>query len=272
MKRAGVIGDPVEHSLSPHMHNPALGARGVDAVYELWPTTLSGLPDRIASLRLLGMLGANVTVPHKQAVMPLLDHLTDTAQTVGAVNTIIPSPDGLVGDNTDAYGFRSSIEEKFGPIPIRSAVVLGSGGASRAVIVALREMEVESIVIANRTDAHAAALAQEFGAEMIPWGEVATEAFPDAALLVNATSLGWHDEIPIPVDDLRGLPPDAIVMDLTYRETPLLREAAVRGLRGLDGLGMLVHQGARAFELWTGIEAPVDVMRSAVLAEQTRRG
>jgi shikimate dehydrogenase len=272
MKRVGVIGDPVEHSLSPHMHNAAFGERGIDAVYELWPTPLSELRDRVTSLRLPDVLGANVTVPHKQAVMPFLDRVTDSAQRIGAVNTVIPSPEGLVGDNTDAYGFQKSIEEKFGPVRIDSAVVLGSGGASRAVIVALRMMGVESIVIANRTDARAAALAQEFAAEMIPWAEVAEEAFPDAGLLVNATSLGWHDEMPVPITDLRRLPHRAIVVDLTYRETPLLRAAAGRGLRGLDGLGMLIHQGARAFELWTGTEAPVRIMQDAVRAEQARRG
>lgn len=272
MKRAGVIGDPVEHSLSPQMHNAAFREREIDAVYELWPTPLPGLPERIASLRMPGALGANVTVPHKQAVMLLVDHVTGTARSIGAVNTVIPSQDGLVGDNTDAYGFRSSIQEKFGPTRIRSAVILGAGGASRAVIVALREMGVERLVLTNRTDARAAALAQEFEVEMVPWAEVVDEAFPGAELLVNATSLGWHGEMPVGADDLAQMPPMAIVIDLTYRETPLLREAAGRGFRVLDGLGMLVHQGARAFELWTGIEAPVDVMRKAVRAEQLRRG
>lgn len=272
MKRVGVIGDPVEHSLSPHMHNAAFGELGIDAVYELWPTPLSGLGDRVASLRLPDVLGANVTVPHKQAVMPFLDRVTETAQRIGAVNTVIPSPEGLIGDNTDAQGFQRSIEETFGPVQIDSAVVLGAGGASRAVIVALRMMGVENIDIANRTDARAAALAQEFAAEMIPWSEVVAESFPDAELLVNATSLGWHDEMPVLMDDLKRLPHRAIVVDLTYRETPLLRAAADCGLRGLDGLGMLVHQGARAFELWTGMQAPVGIMQEAVRAEQVRRG
>jgi shikimate dehydrogenase len=272
MKRAGVIGDPVEHSLSPHMQNAALREAGIDAQYELWQTSLEDLPARIASLRSSDILGANVTVPHKQAVMELVDDVTDVARKIGAVNTIIPTKDGLLGDNTDAYGFRTSITEKIGMPLLRTVVVLGAGGASRAVIVALEEMDADRVVIANRTDSRAATLAQEFGVEMAPWSAVREMVFSDVDFLVNATSLGWQDELPISEKDLSRLPKQAVVMDLTYRDTALLRAASARGHAVLDGLGMLIHQGARAFELWTGIAAPVEVMRSAVLAEQAKRG
>jgi shikimate dehydrogenase len=216
-------------------------------------------------------MGANVTVPHKQVVVPLLDEVSETARQIGAVNTIVCEDDRLGGDNTDAYGFQRSLELAHPDLATGTAVILGAGGASRAVIVALRQMGFRSIRIANRTPGRAHALAGEFGIETVPWERVVVDAFPDADLLVNATSLGWHDEFPVPGDALGALPERAVVMDLTYRETPLLRAASERGLRTLDGLGMLVHQGARAFELWTRRSAPVDVMQAAVVAEQARR-
>lgn len=271
MRVAGVIGDPVEHSLSPFMHNAAFDALGIDARYELWGTSLDDLPARVASLREPEVLGANVTVPHKQAVMPLLDEVSETARLIGAVNTIVPADGRLLGDNTDAYGFRRSIELAYQGLEPRHAVVLGAGGASRAVVVALTQMGLGTVVIANRTPERAQALAGELGVESIGWERVADEAFPVADVVVNATSLGWHDEMPIAEDALSRLRDGALVMDLTYRETPLLRAASARGLRTLDGLGMLVHQGARSFGLWTGHEAPVDVMQAAVVAEQARR-
>lgn len=271
MKYAGVIGDPVDHSLSPAMQNAALQEAGIEARYELWSTSLDDVPVRISGLRSPEILGANVTVPHKQTVMEMLDGVTDTARKIGAVNTIIPTQDGLLGDNTDGYGFRASIVEQIGMPLLRTVVVLGAGGASRAVIVSLKEMGANRIVISNRTDLRAAELAQEFKMEMAPWAELRDVALSECDLLVNATSLGWHDELPIHTKDLDELPKSAVVMDLTYRDTALLRAAAKRGHAVVDGLGMLVHQGARAFELWTGVEAPVEVMRAAVLAEQATR-
>lgn len=273
MKRAGVIGYPVEHSLSPVMQNAALRELGIDATYELWPTPPGEVAARIGSLREPGVLGANVTVPHKEEVLGLVDGVTDAARQIGAVNTVVPTAEGLVGDNTDAYGFRTSITEQIGMPLLRTAIVLGAGGASRAVIVGLQEMGARRIVLANRTDLKAAALAQEFGIEMMPWGEVVEEGFDEADLLVNATSLGWRDdEIPVEEEALARLPKSAVVVDLTYRATPLLRAAARGGRDVIDGFGMLLHQGARAFTLWTGQPAPLAVMRAALEAEQARRG
>lgn len=271
MKRAGVIGDPVDHSLSPVMHRAAMRATGLAATYDAWPTALDALATRVASLREPDVLGANVTVPHKQAVMSLVDDLTETARRIGAVNTVIPTSSGLLGDNTDAYGFRRSLQEHVDRDEIECAVVLGAGGAARAVIVALQEMDVDSIVVVNRTDERAADLARELGAGMAPWTEAPESEFPQVDLLVNATSLGWHDEMPVSDEALARLPEGATVVDLTYRDTAFLRTAAARKHPVLDGLGMLVHQGARAFELWTGLDAPVAVMREAVLEEQARR-
>ncbi len=271
MRRAGVIGDPVEHSLSPVMHNAAMRDLGIDARYELWGTALADLPDRVGSLRMPDILGANVTVPHKQAVMALIDEISETARRIGAVNTIIPVGGRLLGENTDAYGFRRSVELASADRLIERAVILGAGGASRAVIVALQEMGAREITLANRTAEKASALAAEFGIASVAWSDVAAAAFPTTDILVNATALGWHDEMPVPAATLEKLPEKALVMDLTYRHTPLLRAAETCGLQTLDGLGMLIHQGARALELWTGMRAPVDVMREAVIAEQARR-
>ncbi len=277
MLKAGLIGEPVSHSLSRVMHNAAFAHLGIDAVYDLWETPLADLPGRVETLRLPDMLGANVTVPHKQAVIPLVDELSVVAQRVGAVNTIIPRAGLLVGDNTDAYGFARSLDEAAtGRVPGR-AVVVGAGGASRAVLVALQDAGVPEIVLVNRTPSRAAELAEDLslpGAAPIEVGEFGrlVNLAQGADVLINATSVGWHgDELPFDREVLQGLSPQAVVVDLTYRETSLLRLALASGLAVLDGLPMLIHQGARSFELWTGQDAPLDVMRGAVVAEQERR-
>jgi shikimate dehydrogenase len=278
MQMAGLIGDPVAHSLSPVMHNAAFAALGIDATYELWPTPLAELADRVASLRGGNVLGANVTVPHKEAVVPLVDEVSPTASRIGAVNTVIPRDGLLVGDNTDAYGFAKSLEEELGGRTIGRAVMVGAGGASRAVLVALQEAGALGMLLANRTVGKAEALARELGSDGLPAIEpIGLDLLPAAAggahVLVNATAVGWHgDELPFGEGVLDLLSPEAIVVDLTYRSTALLRAASARGLRVLDGLPMLVHQGARSFELWTGQAAPLEVMFQAVRAEHARRG
>lgn len=277
MLKAGLIGEPVGHSLSRVMHNAAFAHLGIDADYELWETPLAELPARVGALHQPGMLGANVTVPHKQAVMPLVDELSEVARRVGAVNTIIPRVGLVVGDNTDAYGFARSLDDAIASRVPERAVVVGAGGASRAVLVALQDAGVAEIVLVNRTRARSEELASDLAAPgLVPIrvGELdalATMA-ANADVLVNATSVGWHgDELPFSADILDELSPGAVVVDLTYRETSILRLARERGLAILDGLPMLIHQGARSFELWTGQDAPVAVMQEAVVSEQARR-
>lgn len=270
MLECGLIGDPVDHSLSAFMHNAAFEALGFDARYDLWPTTAGELPARIAFLRTEGILGANVTVPHKQAVISLLDDVSETARRIGAANTVIPRDGRLLGDNTDAYGFgRSLLELTEGAIPA-SALVVGAGGASRAVLVSLQGAGVADTRLVNRTHATALSLAAALnGPERPaiiaePWSRLAQLA-PTAKLVVNATSIGWHGiDLPFEASIIDLLPAEAVVMDLTYRLTAMLRLAAERGLRTVDGLPMLIYQGARAFELWTGHTAPFDVMTHAV--------
>lgn len=273
MKRAGLIGNPVSHSRSPQMHNAAFAALYIDAVYELWHTEVDEIPDRVASIRADGMLGANVTVPHKQAVMPWCDELTETARRAGAVNTIIPRNGHLLGDNTDVFGFACSVQEATSAdaTPSSHALLLGAGGAARAVIVALQEMGIRQLTIANRTVAKARKLAAELGGsgamciDVVALDELDSSLPGGVDLLVNSTAIGWHDnEIPLAPAILATLVSNALVVDLTYRETALLKTARAQGNPVLDGSGMLLYQGVRAFELWTGETAPVGVMRAAL--------
>lgn len=276
-RRSGLIGDPVDHSLSPYMHNAAFAALGIDARYELWGTSAEDVPARLASLREPEVLGANVTVPHKQLVMPLLDSVSESAQRIGAVNTIVPRDGTLHGENTDVYGFGRSLQDAIEGASVRRAVVVGAGGASRAVLVSLQEAGVADIVVVNRTVEKAEHLTDELSLPgQPPMVAASLDVLDDLAsgadVLVNATSIGWHGrELPFDEAIVAALPNTSVVMDLTYRETELLRLASARGLRAVDGLPMLIHQGARAFELWTGETAPVDVMTAAVLQEQARR-
>lgn len=273
MKRAGLIGNPVSHSRSPQMHNAAFAALHIDAVYELWHTEVDQIPDRVASIRVSGMLGANVTVPHKQAVMPWCDQLTKTARRAGAVNTIIPINGHLLGDNTDVFGFARSVQEATttDAAPSSHALLLGAGGAARAVIVALQEMGVRYLTIANRTVAKARDLAAELAGlgamriDVVALDSLDSSLPDDVDLLINSTAIGWHDdEIPLAPVVLATLMANALVVDLTYRETALLKAARALGNPILDGSGMLLYQGVRAFELWTGEIAPVEVMRAAL--------
>ena len=253
------------------MQNAAFAALGIDAHYELWPTPLAELPSRIASLRDGDVFGANVTVPHKGAVISLLDWVSPLAARAGAVNTIVPRDGELVGENTDVAGFARALREACGSTLPENVVVLGGGGAARAVLLALSEDGVRQITVVNRTAATAEALATALSIDAPwpiharPWDELPA-ALVGANCLVNATSLGWHaGEIPLDPALLDRLAADALVADLTYRRTDLLITAEARSLRTLDGLPMLLHQGTAAFTLWTGQEAPVDVMRAALV-------
>jgi shikimate dehydrogenase len=269
--RLGVIGDPVAHSLSPALHQPALNQLGIPAVYERWHTLAADLASRVESLRDAEILGASVTVPHKIAVMSLIDEVSAAARRAGAVNTIVNRRGALFGDNTDIYGFGMTVSDALDGRTPRVAIVLGAGGAARAVVLALEAAGVEKIVVANRDEERSRRLAQDLHpAPVRPMrldGDILSRELPGTELLVNATSLGWHPgETPIAPPVLDLLPAGAVVADLTYRDTDLLLAAQARGLETADGLSMLVHQGARAFELWTGFQAPVETMLAAARA------
>ena len=270
----GVMGWPVAHSVSPPMHNAALRALGLDWAYIPLPVPPDRLAEAVRGARALGLRGFNATVPHKQALLSLVDELTPAARAIGAVNTVvIREGGGSLGHNTDAGGFIRALREAgFAPDGC-GALILGAGGAARAVVYALASVGAR-VTICNRTAARAEALADEMrlavagaaiqaapldGATLARLGE-------GAQLIVNTTTLGmwpevdgspWPDELPFP----RG----AFAYDLVYnpRETAFIRQARAAGAMAADGLGMLIHQGAEAFALWTGQQPPIDIMRAA---------
>jgi len=272
----GIIGWPVGHSLSPVMHNAAFQHEGMACHYAAFPVAPADLPAALAGVRALDLLGLNVTIPHKEAVIPLLDEVAPSAKQLGAVNTIVNRGGRLVGYNTDGWGFISSLEEAGVNPAGMQAVVLGAGGAARAVAVHLALSGASRIIITNRTLQRAVTLAK-LVSQVVP-GTVVTaagagsdeerRALSQADLVVNCTPLGMHPEQVdlTPVEEIDLLPERAVVYDAVYRpeETRLLREARQRGLHTISGLGMLIHQGACAWEYWFGRRGPVAVMEAVV--------
>ena len=274
-RRAGLIGWPVEHSLSPAMHNAAFQALGLGWRYELLPVPPGQLGGALANLNAGDFGGANVTVPHKSAVMAYLDEIDDAARSIGAVNTISVQGNRLLGHNTDAPGLQRALRDADLEPSGRRALVLGAGGAARAAAYALARAGC-AVAIYNRTVTRAAGLAQDMQeldlCAPVTWvpGEAALGELDLARfdLLVNATAAGmWPDCDDSPWLEALGLPSHWTVFDLVYNplETRLLRQARQAGARTIDGLGMLVWQGVLAFELWTGQTPPADLMREAAL-------
>jgi shikimate dehydrogenase len=258
LTRLGVAGWPVAHSRSPAMHNAALEAVGLDGWrYQHLPLPPELFVEAVRALPGVGFVGINVTIPHKEAALALADEATATARAIGAANTLTFAPDGTVhADNTDAPGLMAALGDE----RPRTAVVLGAGGSARAVVHALASARV-AVSLWNRTAARARSLAGEFGVE-------AVQDLPPADLLINCTSVGLADpsstfkDLPLQADALGEY---ACVVDLVYRAggTGLQREARRRGSRVIDGVEVLVHQGALSFERWTGRAAPLEVMRRA---------
>ncbi|MBC8159957.1 MAG: shikimate dehydrogenase [Roseiflexaceae bacterium] len=268
MKLAALLGHPLEHSRSPQLHNAAFTHFGIDARYELWDTGPADLAARVAALREPHMFGANVTLPYKQAVLQLLDQIDPLATQVGAVNTIIREADGsLSGINTDVPAFLAALREDAGFDPAgRRAVVLGASGAARAAVAALLEARIASIVVVNRTLERAeellgdALLNATYDPELLAatTADDLRDALAEADLIVNATSLGWHAE-ETPLGET-FIPPKALVYDMVYRQTRLLRDAAASGARTQDGWTMLARQAALAFAGWTGEQGALPIM------------
>lgn len=288
MFRVGLIGNPVAHSYSPRFQQAALDALGIPARYELWQTPASDLSNRIASLRNSNCLGANVTIPYKEAVLPLLDSVDPLAAQIGAVNTIVNYDGRLSGFNTDAPGLLYALLEQGigeqrgnGSISLRgyTAIVLGAGGAARGAVFALINAGVVCLIIVNRHLERA----QQLAAEVQKGSDCQVFSLSDptfliphtASIIINATPVGMHvvgehngsdEATPLPAEVLARFAPDTFVLDMIYNpiETRLLCQARILGLRAMNGLPMLLHQGALAFTLWTGQPAPLEVMRSTL--------
>jgi shikimate dehydrogenase len=250
---AGVLGHPVAHSRSPAMHNAAFRELGLDWHYVKLPVPPELFDETVRALPGSGYGGANVTVPHKLAALALADSSTSAARAIGAANTLTFG-DEINADNTDAGGFLAALDE---PVVGRSALVLGAGGAARAVVWALANAGAAEVSVWNRTPARARELAAAFGARAVGRPE-------SADIVVNATSVGLHDGT-LPLDDLDA---PATAVELVYgSETPFTAWATERGARLVDGLEILVRQGALSFTRWTGLEPPLDTMRRAAKGE-----
>lgn len=265
---AGILGWPVSHSRSPRLHGFWLARYGIDGAYLPLPVRPERFEAAVRSLADLGFAGANVTIPHKEAAFALCDEVADVARRAGSVNTLVFREGRIHGTSTDGFGCLESLrgqapgwQADAGP-----AVILGAGGAVRAVAAALLDAGCPKLTLVNRTVARAEAIARDLG------GPVEVAMHPplrDAALLINGTSLGMQGEPPLEIE-LAPLPAEAVVQDMVYvpLETPLLAAARSRGLRAVDGVGMLLHQARPGFEAWFGVEPLVDAeLRDFVLQD-----
>ncbi|HEX3485639.1 MAG TPA: shikimate dehydrogenase [Micropepsaceae bacterium] len=277
-KLAGVLGWPVQHSLSPLMHAYWLKEHGIRGAYVALPVAPENFGRVVATMPLMGFAGANVTVPHKEAAFALSASLDADAGATGAVNTLV-FEDGLVhGRNTDVGGFAASLAHALGEDAASRGpvVVLGAGGAARAVLVALTRSGAADIRLVNRTKARASSLIAGTGQadkiRLVEWGDWET-AFRDARLLVNTTSLGMTGKPPLEIS-LDGLSAEAAVADIVYNplQTGLLKTARARGCRTMDGLGMLMHQAAPAFAAWFGVTPQITEALRAELVKALTNG
>lgn len=268
----GIFGFPVEHTLSPAMHNAAFKKLGINAAYLAFPIPPNRLKEAVKAIRVLNIQGINVTIPHKESIIPFLDNLSKEASLIGAINTVIVKKDKLIGYNTDGQGFIKSLEEiNFNPRN-KSFLIIGSGGASRSICVSLSRFKVKEIFIcdiieekARNLKAHINRVCPKCYIEAVPTNSLRVVR-DRLDILVNATPLGLKRTGPLPVD--RGLlRKDILVYDLIYNPsmTKLLSLAKRKGLKYSNGLGMLLFQGALSFKLWLNRQPPVETMRQALL-------
>ncbi|WP_420898761.1 shikimate dehydrogenase [Deinococcus wulumuqiensis] len=270
-RRAFLYADPAAHSLSPRMHRAAFAWAGLSGSYEAERVSPAELPAALARLRTPSVLGANLSLPHKETALPLLDRLSDAARTIGAVNTVIHRDGELHGDNTDAPGLLRALEDAGLTAHLGAAdrvVVLGAGGAARAATYAAVALGLEVWVV-NRTPARARALAASWqGGGQVRAAELDEVPWAQVGLVINSSSAGLDrpDETPLPDFDFGRLPSRAGVYDMVYqpRRTRLLRDAQAAGLPAENGLGMLAHQARLAFAAWTGADVPVSVFLKAL--------
>jgi len=272
----GIFGDPVGHSLSPLMQNAALGEAGIDAIYVPFHVTPEQLPQAVSGLRAMQVRGINVTIPHKEAICPLLDELNEDAALIGAVNTVVLRQGRLIGYNTDGGGLVASLQEEIAFSPAgKQVLLLGAGGATRAAAVALARAGAQSIVFANRTRERADELVADFSGKLPGTAFAVTEtgvtqlaaAVASSDLVVNTTSIGLHGD-DYPQFPWTAVAPGTCFYDIVYRQgsTPWLTRARELGHPAADGLGMLAAQGELAYSIWIGQAPPSGVMKCRLLA------
>ncbi len=268
-KIVGLFGYPVEHTLSPYMHNAAFELLGLDYCYIPFNVHPDNLRTAAAAIKILNIGGVNITIPHKEAIIPYLDELDREAELIGAVNTILNKDGKLIGYNTDGKGFVKSLKEKSGIVPKgKSVIIIGAGGAARAIAFSLALEGAEKLlindIVGEKAKELSCAVSTKTSTEAIYIKDL-KEGIGEVDILINATPLGMRKEDPLPVlPEL--LSQGLFVYDIVYNppETSLLKEAKKRGAKTLGGLGMLLHQGMLSFKIWTGKEPPIDVMRKAL--------
>jgi shikimate dehydrogenase len=279
-KLIGILGHPVSHTLSPCMHNAAFKAMDLDICYVPLEVSPEDLKGALAGMKAMGFLGANVTIPHKVETAKMMDRLEGIAAITGAVNTIVNESGLLVGHNTDGIGFIRSLEETADiDFPQAEPLIIGAGGAARSIAVALAEKSVKRLTIVNRSRDRSkelmALLANSFPdlpVEIRTFEEDLDGTLMNSKIVINATSVGLEDSLMMPEVPVDRLTKDHVVCDIVYtqtQETKFLIAARGQGATTLGGLGMLLHQGAAAIQLWTGVEPPIDVMRGAIESKRT---
>ncbi|WP_108669575.1 shikimate dehydrogenase [Peribacillus acanthi] len=270
----GVIGDPISHSMSPAMHNSAFSDLGIDAYYHPFHVSPEHLKDAVKGLKALNIQGFNVTVPHKTSIIPLLDEIDPLASAIGAVNTVVKKDGKLIGYNTDGLGFVSALLHEMGNLihPECNILIVGAGGAARAIFYTLLSKGWTRVDICNRTVQRAEVLIGEcpiVGKSKPLTLQEAQSTLNDYDLIIQTTSIGMSprtSEIPI---DLENLKPNSVVCDIIYNplKTELLKNASIKGAKTQNGIGMFIYQGALAFELWTGIKPDTEKMKKVVLQQ-----
>lgn len=272
-----LLGNPVTHSRSPQMHNTAFQALKLPYRYMAFQVEVGQLNSAIMGLKAIGFRGANVTIPHKISIIPYLDDITPLAKEIGAVNTIYVENGRLLGDNTDGKGYLASLFEEFPTLQLQKlkVAIIGAGGAARAVAITLAQHGINKLWISNRTKDKTVDLVSQLSSWTDVEGIDLTQLhtiMPNVDLLIQTTSVGMHPSIEDSLVPRNYLLPTMIISDLVYNpiETKLLRESELVGAKVHSGVGMLLHQGALAFEGWTGKKAPLDLMKKTLLSSLQR--
>ncbi|WP_028842009.1 shikimate dehydrogenase [Thermodesulfovibrio yellowstonii] len=262
-KIIGIFGDPIEHTLSPLIHNEAFSYLGLDYCYVAFNVKKDKLKEATEAIRALNIRGVNITVPHKETVIQYIDEVSDEAKNIGAVNTILNNEGILKGFNTDVNGFILSLKDEGISIKNKNFLILGAGGAAKAIVYGILK-EGGKVYIYNRTPSKALAIKEKFKKfgfiEIVEMDKSVTEKID---VIVNATSLGLKKDDPMPLNP-ELIKPEHVYCDIVYPETPLMREAEQIGCKVVGGIGMLLWQAAFAFKIWTEVEAPIEIMKKTL--------